>query len=488
MTAVTFAGAKGKTSAVGAVLDAVAGASGDGIGAGYNGTVNGHKGFGPGNKYGALRHKGVLNAQKGHTAAKNAAAKAVKAHGKARTKASASAVARATRTAAAAHRELEAARASRAAEKAASKPAKAPKPAATVAPRVERSAKATSDTLAANAHRKIDELKAGLAAGTHDADAITTHVDRIARGATKAELFDAAKRAGIAHDATTKRALVDHLKNHAFDHKLAADKAREMASKPAEVGPGAARVERASAAAKAGKVVGADGVAVVTGYKAYAKDAFPGLESRLSAAEVAAVKHYKSFAFDATNTALRGERRRSLPINAYAPHHADSEAGRNVRNLDAAIAKGALPEDTVLYRGIKLRRRQGDDAASVDRLVGRTIGNAGFLSTTTSPATARSFGSNKKGSDHDVFLRITAPKGTPAIPVDAVRHDSHQEQEMLLGRGHQLKITGITTVGKHKFFEATLVPAKLTDGVFVDPRARADGRSLDPITRKPTRD
>ncbi len=238
MSTVNFAIGKPPKSggAIGAAIDAVSAAV---TGQPLNGTVNGKRGFQKGNKYGANRNHGVLTAQKAHTAAKNAATKAIRAHTRKPSPASLKAVQQATRTAAAAHRELQAAKVEHAGAKAVPvKAAPAPQPVATpAAPKPAAKAPEPAPTLgsgrAAVAHDRLEALKRGVTDGTHtDNEAINTHVDRLARGTNKAELFDAASRAGISHGATTKVDLVNHLKNHVLDHKQAHDDAQLAAARP----------------------------------------------------------------------------------------------------------------------------------------------------------------------------------------------------------------------------------------------------------------
>ena len=198
----------GVGAAVAAVVGAVTGQEG------WNGTVNGHKGFQKGNQYGALRHRNqaVITAQKFHTAAKNAARKAIKAHGRSRTAeqraATIRAVSQAAKVSAKAHRELQAARAAAQQGKIDTRRAKA------MAARVERSTSVMHDVLSKRAGEAIRDLKAGVDDGSYADVDHHLAVDRIARSTNKAELFTAAQHAGIEHTAKTKGELVAHIRAH----------------------------------------------------------------------------------------------------------------------------------------------------------------------------------------------------------------------------------------------------------------------------------
>jgi len=215
-----------------------------GAGAGgqvFNGTVNGKRGFQKGNQFGGKGHRNqhVAGLKKAHTA-KAAIARRHAQKGTLLSSAGRAAI----KDAAAAHRELQAARAEHqvnrqearnAARRVGAKtPAPAPpapepaRPTKTpVEHRVAASAREAGVALADHAAKKLGDLKAGAGAGTHDGDAIGTHVDRIARGATKEQLFAATKSIGIDHGGvTTKKALVDALKNKLYDHSVAAKAAR----------------------------------------------------------------------------------------------------------------------------------------------------------------------------------------------------------------------------------------------------------------------
>lgn len=206
-----------------------------GQGQGFNGTQNGKKGFAPGNTYGSRRKGSVVTAASGkHRSARAVVSKHIKAgtvlSAEGRT---------AIKTAAAASRELQSARAAQGFAKSADakatravasgraeplpkagepRPTPKPEPVATPKPTnaaaVKQGAKEASDVKTARATTHLGDLHAGAKAGALKPTDIHAHVDRIAKGTTKDELFAAAKNAGIEHSQTTKKGLVEHLKEH----------------------------------------------------------------------------------------------------------------------------------------------------------------------------------------------------------------------------------------------------------------------------------
>jgi hypothetical protein len=260
----------GAGSAVAAVAGVIAGG---GCG---NGTHQGKKGFQKGNKcaQGRNPHSPVNKASRSHQSARRAVSKHVAAgtihSAEGRT---------AVRAAATAHRELQAARDAQKADRAGARKAATAvasgrasaitpaKPGATAAPapapvakagpspkvkaRVEKSLNEASKAKAERATQHLNDLQTGAAAGAFKPSDIHKHVDRIGRGATKDELFHAAKAAGIAHEGiATKKALVEHLKQHA--HSLTKPTPAQPAAMP--IKDFAAKVVHAAHASPTGGV------------------------------------------------------------------------------------------------------------------------------------------------------------------------------------------------------------------------------------------
>jgi len=198
----------GIVSAIAAVVGAVTG-SDCGTGAG---------GFKKGNNCGATqrRNQTVLAAQKAHTAARQVLAK----HVRKGTALTAEGIA-ASKASAAAARALEKARSDHQIGQRETRHNKA------MAARVERSTAQIKAVLTDRAHAKLQTFGELNRLGMHDdAAAISKRVDSLARGANKEELFAAVQRAGISHGATTKQALVEHLKRIGTEQNTAAKAAR----------------------------------------------------------------------------------------------------------------------------------------------------------------------------------------------------------------------------------------------------------------------
>ncbi|MBM7786579.1 ADP-ribosyltransferase [Tenggerimyces flavus] len=110
-------------------------------------------------------------------------------------------------------------------------------------------------------------------------------------------------------------------------------------------------------------------------------------------------------------------------INSYLRGRgpATAQVESHIRHIDTALELVPVPEDLVVVRGVDPRVF----SSPVDRLSGRTIADNAFLSTSigTTPA-----------FDHDAWIYLTVPKGTPAIYMEAIT-ECPGERELLLGRG-----------------------------------------------------
>lgn len=117
-----------------------------------------------------------------------------------------------------------------------------------------------------------------------------------------------------------------------------------------------------------------------------------------------------------------------------------SYMGKVVSDLDAAIAKSELKEAIAVRRfsGPELFGKSYDDPISsneLEALVGTIITDNGFTSTTVLPRKNSHFG--------DIAMHITVPpgKGRGAYVANISQYKS--EQEFLLARGSNFKVTGI---------------------------------------------
>jgi hypothetical protein len=200
--------------------------TGQGTGTGFNGTINGKKGFAVGNTYGKGRKPGsaVSAASTRHRVARNVVAKHAKA-GTLNSKAGHAAIREAAHASNEVHVAKQAQVAAKSADAKADRAVKSgraelltakPSPmAARVADSVAKLAVSKTDRAHQHLANLHERLKAGTVAGTD----IHAHVDLIAKGATKPELFEAAKKAGVdTKGLKTKTALVEHLKANAATH------------------------------------------------------------------------------------------------------------------------------------------------------------------------------------------------------------------------------------------------------------------------------
>jgi len=136
---------------------------------------------------------------------------------------------------------------------------------------------------------------------------------------------------------------------------------------------------------------------------------------------------------------------KSYVANGYLKINRDAVAGRispSVKNLDSAISKSRLANDTMLYRGLSL-----PEDSSFSRLrPGDSFTERSFVSTTADRSIAEKFASPKlKESDESVVLRIKALGGTPAVNMHAALGGmrTHEEKEFLLGRETRFSVTKV---------------------------------------------
>lgn len=104
------------------------------------------------------------------------------------------------------------------------------------------------------------------------------------------------------------------------------------------------------------------------------------------------------------------------------------EAIADQKRFDAAIAKGALPEPAVLFRGIEGRIVEGLE-------VGGTFEDLGYSSTSMAREIGEDFASRRAAG---VLLEIVAQAGTPAAFVPAA--GGLDEAEIVLPRGAKFRV------------------------------------------------
>ncbi len=167
---------------------------------------------------------------------------------------------------------------------------------------------------------------------------------------------------------------------------------------------------------------------------------------KLDNAELHAVGHYAMTGYKEINTTLRGTHAPSPLIQ------------RQIDFIDSAIEKSEpIPESMVVYRGIRNLSFMGPEAQMPKSLVGKTITDKGFLSTTQNRDIAANF-SRGKGAQ----LIIELPKGTKALDVAKVEDDSataNNEREILVHRNASLLITKVDVMPGNRIF----ITCKLTN-------------------------
>jgi phage-related protein (TIGR01555 family) len=108
---------------------------------------------------------------------------------------------------------------------------------------------------------------------------------------------------------------------------------------------------------------------------------------------------------------------------------------QNISNIDNVLARSRIPEDTVVYRGIKPPFSKEILAAKV----GSTIDDPGYVSTSLKGDTSKKF-----ATPEGVVLKMLLPKGNSAYVMNG-RGASHypKEHEVLLPRGSRFRVKSL---------------------------------------------
>ena len=156
------------------------------------------------------------------------------------------------------------------------------------------------------------------------------------------------------------------------------------------------------------------------------------------------VKDYKEGGYKILNSYLRTGK----SPDGWSASSLNAEAKR----LDGAIAKSSLQKDTTLYRGLQHPAL----AANAEKLIGREVPVDSFQSTSTSQEEAeRNYAGFGNGA---VVFKINAPAGTKAINTSEFESSGNSgEDEVLLGRGGKMKITGVDRSGRVPVIHMDLV-------------------------------
>jgi hypothetical protein len=167
--------------------------------------------------------------------------------------------------------------------------------------------------------------------------------------------------------------------------------------------------------------------------RAWIVERFTEWAGSLSRGERAAIVAYKGTGYAQINEALRGE--------VVEDDEGDIDVDEAVDRLDEALARYALPEAVIVYRGVV-----SDELAAIfDTLAeGQTIEDDGYWSTSLLRLVAEKFLAEGGDDDDDEIkfvMEITLPAGAHAIYAGApdLLHDLN-EAEILLPRGSRFAI------------------------------------------------
>ncbi|MFD4558860.1 putative T7SS-secreted protein [Streptomyces sp. NPDC058469] len=123
-------------------------------------------------------------------------------------------------------------------------------------------------------------------------------------------------------------------------------------------------------------------------------------------------------------------------MNGYLRGNADlgtPDVLRNIENTDKALAGTPVPQDLTVVRGQGVGHL---GATAPDELVGKTLTDEGYMSTSLGDNGAVPAFANKEG-----ILHLRVPAGTPALWVENVGTFGMGERELLLGRGTSYEVT-----------------------------------------------
>ena len=153
--------------------------------------------------------------------------------------------------------------------------------------------------------------------------------------------------------------------------------------------------------------------------RTWAQQNFADWMGRLTPDQQTALADYKGYTYRALNRALRRGTDLAESLQTTQTH------------LDSAIAAGRLDRGIVTYRGMASQYFEDN----WDTLVGTTITDAGFVSTSQNTAVANRFLRYARDDGREGFMtEIRLPEGTHAAYL------GRQEDEILLGRGHTFRV------------------------------------------------
>lgn len=149
--------------------------------------------------------------------------------------------------------------------------------------------------------------------------------------------------------------------------------------------------------------------------------------------------------YDTLNHYLRGT------LDWEQDEDADAKLDKKTAAITHALADAPkMEEDVVVYRGMKAKWLG-------DLKVGQTYEDKGFVSTSTNVNVAMSFPQRVQFESEKALVRVVIPKGAQAAYLAAdERHRASSEDEVLLQRNAQFKVTRIATNGENGLFNRTV--------------------------------
>lgn len=124
-------------------------------------------------------------------------------------------------------------------------------------------------------------------------------------------------------------------------------------------------------------------------------------------------------------------------INSFLYNGGDAESNSKIKNLISAVNKGATDRDLILFRG--LRGDYSNQVRDKQLFEGSIIEPKCFQSTSTHQA----FSHESWSSHGNVVLKISAPKGTPALAVKHVTSSLSHEKEIILSPDVKYKVNKV---------------------------------------------
>lgn len=180
-------------------------------------------------------------------------------------------------------------------------------------------------------------------------------------------------------------------------------------------------------------------------------DSFFGSEwdNSLSTAEKVAVFDYAGDAYKAINPALWNSGGNLSRISDSLTTSSGENVKKEINDIDSALAKGILKQNIVVYRGDRGDIFQNADAASINRMKGRTFQNMGYSSASITQDSA---------VQQRYMYRIVVPKGRGRGAFIRNQSPHYTEHEYLIKRNAKYKIKGATEQGKQIIVDLEMLP------------------------------